>query len=81
MNTRNNGRLSLKNNKLRIVWIIPNIFCYVMALGCTIFILLYAEELAEINRLVLYMLLTIAVYTVSIIGSYRIVSWIKEGKM
>lgn len=71
----------MKNNRLRIAWIIPNIFCYCFALGCTFFVLKYAEELAEVNRLFVWIAFLLGLYTVSIMGSLKIKSWIIDGKM
>ena len=42
------------NKKLRLVWIIPNVFCYLMVIGLSIFVLSQAKELEEINRLSLF---------------------------
>ncbi len=39
----------LKNTKLRIVWIIPNVFCYLMVIIFSIFVALNAEGLQEIK--------------------------------
>ncbi|NSL53275.1 hypothetical protein [Calidifontibacillus erzurumensis] len=71
----------MKNNKLRLVWIIPNVFCYLMFIGFTSFVLVNAKELEEINRLSIWVFMMLLLLLVSLFGSYRIWRWIKEGKM
>lgn len=72
---------NVKNNKLRVIWIVPNLFCYIMFLGTLLFVLTHAEELRELNRLFIWVLTSFSLLLVSLFGSYRIWSWIKEGKM
>lgn len=72
---------NMKNYKLRIIWIIPNIFLYLMFIGCSIFVLKFREGLLEINRLSIWVITLILLLFVAILGSYRIWTWIKEGKM
>ncbi|HWI49005.1 MAG TPA: hypothetical protein VNU45_12355, partial [Rummeliibacillus sp.] len=67
--------------KLRVAWIIPNIFCYLMFGGFSTFVALNTEDLQEINRLGIWVFAVIILFLISIFGSYRIWSWIKEGKM
>lgn len=69
------------NRKLRIAYIIPNLFCYLMLIGLTIWVFINAEGLQAINRLSIYVMFMILLLLVSIIGSYRIWNWIKEGKL
>ncbi|AWE07929.1 hypothetical protein DCE79_11260 [Lysinibacillus sp. 2017] len=71
----------LKNTKLRIVWIIPNVFCYLMVIIFSIFVALNAEGLQEINRLGIWVFAMIILFLVSIFNSFRIWTWIREGKM
>ncbi len=71
----------MKNYKLRILWIIPNVFCYLMFIGCSSFVFINAQGLKEINRLSIYVIIMILLLLVSLYGSYRIWTWIKEGKM
>lgn len=73
------GAELLKNTKLRIVWIIPNVFCYIMFVVFSIFVALNAEGLQEIGRLGIWVFAMILLFLVSIIGSFRIWTWIKEG--
>lgn len=71
-----------KNIKLRIVWIIPNVFCYLMFLGFSTFISMNAEGLREMPGLFIgWIFMMLVLLLVSIFGSYRIWTWIKEGKM
>ncbi|MEK5207125.1 hypothetical protein [Psychrobacillus sp. FSL H8-0510] len=71
----------MKNTKLRIAWIIPNVFCYLMLLGLSIWTVANSEGLEEINRLSLYVIFMLLLFLVSVYGSYRIWTWIKEGKI
>ncbi|WLD92879.1 hypothetical protein [Alkalihalobacillus sp. AL-G] len=71
----------MKNTKLRIVWIIPNVFCYLLLFGLTMWVVANGEGLREINRLSIYVIFMILLFLVSVFGSYRIWRWIKEGKM
>ncbi|MGR3763025.1 hypothetical protein [Rossellomorea sp. NS-SX7] len=71
----------MKNTKLRLVWVIPNVFCYLMFAGVSAFTVIHAEGLQEIHRLGIWVLAMILLFAVSIFGSYRIWTWIKEGKM
>lgn len=71
----------IKNTKLRITWIIPNVFCYLMFVGISAFIVINEEGLKEINRLSIWVLLMIMLLYVSVLGSYRIWKWIKDGEM
>ncbi|QFG01231.1 hypothetical protein PB01_17030 [Psychrobacillus glaciei] len=71
----------LKNTKLRIVWIIPNVFCYLMVIIFSIFVALNAEGLQEISRLGIWVFIMIILFLVSIFCSFRIWTWIREGKL
>lgn len=70
----------MKNKvKLRLIWIIPNLLMHLMFIICGIFVIIHADELAEINRLTIWVLALLALLFVNIFVSYRIWSWIKEG--
>jgi amino acid transporter len=71
----------MKNSKLRLAWIIPNAFCYIMFAGFSVFTVLNAKSLQEVNRLSIWVLAMLILLFVSIMGSYRIRTWVKEGKM
>ncbi|MEK3953663.1 hypothetical protein [Psychrobacillus sp. FSL K6-1464] len=71
----------MKNTKLRIAWIIPNVFCYLMLLVLSIWTVANSEGLEEINRLSLYVIFMLLLFLVSVYGSFRIWTWIKEGKI
>ena len=71
----------LKNTKLRMIWIIPNVFCYLILTGLSMWIVANGEGLQEINRLKIYVIILILLFLVSVFGSYRIWRWTKEGKM
>ncbi|QCR30948.1 hypothetical protein [Lysinibacillus sp. SGAir0095] len=69
------------NRKLRLAWIIPNVFCYLMAFGLTFFVISNLKGLEEIHRLSIYFVMLFLLLSVSLFGSYRIWTWIKKGKM
>lgn len=71
----------MKNNKLRVIWIIPNVFCYLMLVGFSIWIVANGEWLHEMNRLSAYVSVMLLLFLVSAFGSYRIWTWIKEGEI
>jgi O-antigen/teichoic acid export membrane protein len=73
--------IPVKNNKLRIVWVIPNVFCYLMFIVFSAFVVTNREGLEEINRLSIWVIVMVVLLAVSIFGSYKIWAWIKEGKM
>ncbi|WP_256992220.1 hypothetical protein [Paenibacillus sp. XY044] len=73
--------LNNKNIKLRIAWIVPNVFMYLFFLGFGTFVLINAVGLREINRLGILVFMLLLVLLVALLGSYRIWSWIKQGKM
>ncbi|MCJ8007847.1 hypothetical protein ACFFF5_11735 [Lederbergia wuyishanensis] len=64
-----------------LIWIIPNIMCYLMFIGLIIFIVKNEDGLLEINQLFIWLLISIILLLASIYGSYRIQRWIKEGKI
>jgi hypothetical protein len=71
----------MKNTNLRIAWIILNAFCYLMFVGFSTFVVLNVEGLHEINRFGIWVFAIIILFLISTFGSYRIWTWIKEGKM
>lgn len=70
-----------RNIKLRIVWVIPNVFMYVLFMGCGVFVFSNVDGLRDINRLGIWLIMLALLLFVSLFGSYRIWSWIKQGKM
>lgn len=73
--------LDAKNRKLRIIWLIPNVFMYLVFLGFGGFVLLHWDELRGINELGYWVIRLLLVLVVALFGSYRIWSWIRQGKM
>ncbi|WP_246078996.1 hypothetical protein [Paenibacillus piri] len=70
-----------KRLKLRIIWLIPNLFMYAMFVGLSCFILLNAEGLMEIERMGIWLFMLFMLLGVAVLGSIRIYIWIKQGKM
>lgn len=66
----------MKNTKLRIIWIIPNIFCYFMLFSVATFVFINVEGLMDIDRLSIWGIALFALLFVSLFGSYRIWTWI-----
>ncbi|RFB14933.1 hypothetical protein DZB84_14995 [Bacillus sp. HNG] len=64
-----------------MAWIIPNVFCYLMLIGFSIVIFINSEVLDHGNLLGLWVFILLGLFLVSLIGSYRIWTWIKEGKL
>ncbi|MBE1557183.1 hypothetical protein [Sporosarcina limicola] len=62
----------MKNTKLRIVWIIPNVFCYLMFIGALIFVVRNADGIKEIGETPYWILMLSALFVVSFFGSLRI---------
>ncbi|GGA39628.1 hypothetical protein [Psychrobacillus lasiicapitis] len=71
----------MKNTKLRMVWILNNIFCYLMFIGFSIFVVINKEDLLLINRLSIWVIAMLLLLMLSMFGTYRIYGWIKEGKL
>ncbi|TAA72379.1 hypothetical protein [Planococcus salinarum] len=71
----------MKNKALRLGWILPNVLMYFLLIGLMVFIVINAEELQEINQLIVYIMYALLLGLVTVAGSFRIRSWIKEGKL
>lgn len=71
----------MKNIKLRIAWIIPNLICYFMLIGLTIFVVVNRDGLYELKELSIYAIFILVLFIVSVFGSYQIWNWIKDGKV
>ncbi|MCU6795119.1 hypothetical protein OB236_23705 [Paenibacillus sp. WQ 127069] len=66
---------------LRITWIIPNVLMYIFFLGLSVFVFANTEGLNDINRLVMWVITLILLLFIVLFGSYRIWTWIKQGKL
>lgn len=64
-----------------MIWIIPNVLLYLFAIGILWFIVINAQALQEISGLGIWILILLLLLLVNFFGSYRIVSWIKQGKI
>lgn len=71
----------MKNKKLRIIWIIPNVFCYLMFIGALIFVIVNSEGIEEIGKMSFWIFTLFLLLLVSVLGSLRIWYWIVKGKM
>lgn len=70
-----------KSMALRAAWIIPNVLCYFLLIYIGIFVGKNAEGLEEINQLGIWLFMLIVMLMVSAFGTFRIVHWIKKGKL
>lgn len=71
----------MKNKAMRPGWILPNVLMYFLLIGLMVFIVINAEGLQEINQLIVYIVLALLLGLVTAAGSFRIRSWMKEGKL
>lgn len=66
---------------LRIAWIIPNVLMYILFLGLSVFVFANTKGLIDMNRLGIWLIMTILLLMIALFGSYRIWIWIKQGKL
>lgn len=64
-----------------MIWIIPNVLLYLLAIGILWFIVINAQALQEISSLGLWIFVLLLLLLVNFFGSYRIVNWIKQGEL
>lgn len=69
------------NMGLRIFYIIPNVFMYVLIFGLSVFVFTNVEELKYLNRLGIWLFSLIILFLAALFGSYRIWSWVDRGKL
>ncbi|MCR8630215.1 hypothetical protein [Paenibacillus radicis (ex Xue et al. 2023)] len=69
------------NMGLRIAWIIPNVLMYIFFVGLTVFVFVNAEGLNKINRLGIWLIALLLLLFIALFCSYRIWTWIKQGKL
>lgn len=79
--TQHEMEMNIKNMGLKMIWIIPNVLLYLFAIGILWFIVINAQALQEISGLGIWILILLLLLLVNFFGSYRIVSWIKQGKI
>jgi hypothetical protein len=73
--------VNLNKTFLRAVWILPNILLYIAFFFLLYFISSNFSGLKEINRLGIWVTISIFVISAAIVGSVRIIGWIKQGKI
>jgi hypothetical protein len=64
-----------------MIWFIPNVLLYLIAIGILCFIFINVLALQEISSLGIWIFGLLLLLVVNIFGSYRIVSWIRQGKI
>lgn len=69
------------NMGLRMAWIIPNVLMYIFFFGLSVFVFANSEGLNNINRLGIWLVTLILLLLITLFGSYRIWSWIQQGKL
>lgn len=70
-----------KNVKLRILWVIPNATMYLFFIGLSVFVLVHSDELQAANVMGAWLIMLALLLVVTLFGTFRILSWIKQGKM
>ncbi|PIC62574.1 hypothetical protein CSV79_16325 [Sporosarcina sp. P13] len=70
-----------KNPNLRVVWIVPNVFIYLMFIGALIFVTINAKGIQENGMILLWIFTLFVLFVGSVLGSFHIRYWIKQGKM
>lgn len=75
------GCEALKNTKLRVARIVPNVFCYLMLMSSLIFVIINSKGIVEIGKMSVWIILLLALFLISVFGSIRIWYWIVKGKM
>lgn len=66
---------------LKMIWIVPNVVLYFLAIGILWFIVANAQALQEIRYLGIWIIGLLFLLLVNIFGSYQIASWIKKGEI
>lgn len=70
----------MKNNYLRIAWILPNVFMYFASFGLIVFISLLYREL-DILTFTVYSAFVVLTLFTAVFGTYKIRLWIKEERI
>lgn len=70
------------NKKLRrVLWIIPNICFYLIIIYLSIWVAINIDGLESIDRLDIFVFMIILILGVSLLGTYRIIYWIRTGQL
>lgn len=70
-----------KKMKLRIIWIIPNAAMYIAFIVLSVFVLIHMDGIREINQLEMWTAMLLLLLLTALFGTFRILAWIREGKM
>lgn len=70
---------SMKNIKLRMIWVIPQIFLAIINILLLGFIIVKWSYLG--NSKPLYISICVLLFLVIVLGVYKIIDWINKGKM
>ncbi len=70
----------MKNNYLRIAWILPNVFMYFASFGLIVFISLLYREF-DILTFTVYSVFVVLTLFSAVFGTYKILLWIKEERI
>lgn len=71
----------MKDMGLKMIWIVPNIVLYLLAIGVLWFIVVNAQTLQEIRYLGIWIIALLFLLLVNFFGSCQIASWIKQRKI
>ncbi len=69
------------NMKLRILWIAPHVFLYLVNLGFLLFIVLNWTDLKQYGNPGLFVFIWVVFTLVQLFGSYKIFEWLKNGHL
>ncbi|WP_159882629.1 hypothetical protein [Paenibacillus puerhi] len=72
--------MSNKNIKLRIAWIIPTVFMYLAFLGSGVFLIWNISEMDN-GMLGRWVTIVLGLFLISVLGTLRIMGWIKNNKI
>ncbi|MBP0727348.1 hypothetical protein J5Y03_19595 [Bacillus sp. RG28] len=70
-----------ENRKLRFLYILLNIVFYLMFIGVSGFVIINWNGLKEIDRLPIWVISMLLLLFVSLLQSFRIRTWVIEGKL
>lgn len=71
----------MENKTQRMIWIVPNIFCYLLFIGVFVFITVNFAGLVEMQEIMRWVFVLLALLAVSLFGSVRIRRWIADGRI
>lgn len=68
----------MKNLKLRIAWIIPNVLCYLFFIGSAVFVINNSQRIAELNELSMWVITLLLLYLYRYSGVFEFTHGLKK---